>query len=547
MQLTKHILFAGLVLLISGAVSAQEDTSKRKSIDIISTFKPVLREPAKVNFNAAPVIGDTTPPRLKYDIPAENLLFTYQPAALKPLALNVDSTSDWISNNYIKVGVGNVHLPYIKAGFSLGDGENSFVNVFGEHYSSKGDEPFQENSMTKVGATLTYKTENNLEWNAGLGFSSDNYFLYGYEPETLNFSKDDLRQRFQTIEGRLGLKNIKPTEFGLNFNPTIRASLFTDNHDPRASEFNTVVNLPLEKEIGSTTSFRLGLNADLTNYQNDAAIKTPENNYVFMVSPTLVLKTTSLYLQAGVIPSWDRSEFHMLPNVMADITTSDQRFTVQLGWIGYYNKGSYQRFASINPWLAQPDSLLNTRVQEGYFGFKGSAGDHFSYSAKLGYQWHREMPLFVNNPVDGKDFDILYESKLNIFQSHVEAEYRVGEKFSAKAVANWNIFKIQDQPEAWGLIPIELTTTARWQLIKDLFLRVDLLTWDGPQYRTKTGEAFKNQGGFDLNAGAEFRITKNFNLWFQMNNILNNNYQRWNQYDVFGFNILGGVTYSFTR
>ena len=57
------------------------------------------------------------------------------------------------------------------------------------------------------------------------------------------------------------------------------------------------------------------------------------------------------------------------------------------------------------------------------------------------------------------------------------------------------------------------------------------------------------EGGaaFDLNAGAEFRITKNFNLWLQMNNIFNNKYERWNQYQVFGFNILGGIVYSFAQ
>ena len=52
---------------------------------------------------------------------------------------------------------------------------------------------------------------------------------------------------------------------------------------------------------------------------------------------------------------------------------------------------------------------------------------------------------------------------------------------------------------------------------------------------------------FDLNAGAEFRITKNFNLWVQLNNLLNDKYQRWNQYEVFGFSILGGITYSFIK
>lgn len=540
------IMITAAGFFVSLGVAAQ-DTTKRKTIDITSTFKPVLREQSKVNFNATAVPNDTTPRILKYNIPAENLYFAYQPADLKPVSLDVDSLSDWDYSNFIKLGFGNIHQPYLKAGFSFGDGENTFFNIFADHFSSKGDKQFQKNSLTKVGAAITYKTPKNLEWNGGLGFSSDNYYLYGFQPETLSFTKDQLKQRFQTIEGRASVRNIVPTDFGLSYNPSARVSVFTDNHKPQATEANTVVNVPVQKNFGKSTAFNLGATADLTNYRNDAAIKTTENNNIFMVTPTVLLKTPNLYLQAGIIPSWDRGDFHMLPNAMADITTNDQRFTLQLGWIGYYNKGSYQRFASINPWLSQPDSLKNTRVQEGYVGFKGSIDNHFSYSAKVGYQQHKNIPLFVNDSIDGKTFYIVYEDKLNILQTHIEAAYRVGEKFTAKGTLNWNIFTVSEQPRAWGMIPIELNASLRWQLLKDLFLRTELSAWDGAKYRGRAGEILKGETAFDLNAGAEFRINKNFNVWLQMNNIMNNRYERWHQYEVFGFNILGGIVYSFNQ
>ncbi len=543
---TKYFVLTSIICFVALMVSAQ-DTTKRRTIEVTSTFKPELRESSKLNFQASPVVADTTPPKLGYNIPAEQLLFKYRPVELKPLSLEADSASAWAYSNYIKLGFGNVHQPYLKAGFSFGDGENTFFNVFADHYTSKGDLKFQKNSLTKVGATVTYKTPKDLEWNAGLGFSSDDYYLYGFRPDTLNYTKNQLKQRFQTIEGRVSLRNIAPTDFGLSYNPSARISVFRDNHKPDATEANSVVTLPVQKNFGKTTAFNLGVTADLTNYRNELLTKKTVNNNIYMISPTVLLKTPNLYLQAGIIPSWDNGDFHMLPNAMADITTNDQRFTLQLGWIGYYNKGSYQRFASINPWLARPDSLFNTRVQEGYVGFKGSIFDHFSYSAKVGYQQHRNMPLFVNDNGDGKTFLILYEDKLNIFQTHAEAEYRVGEKFSAKGTFNWNIYNVHSQSRAWGLIPIEVSTTLKWQLLRDLFLNVDLWTWDGARYRGTSGQSLKGETAFDLNAGAEFRINKNFNVWLQMNNIMNNRYERWHQYEVFGFNILGGIVYSFNQ
>ncbi len=542
------IVISIVSLLVANHFVHAQDTSKKKSIDITSTFKPVLREAAKINFNAAPPVSDTSKPKLGYTIPSQNLFFAYQPAELKPVALRIDSFNAWQYSNYIKVGFGNVHLPYIKAGFSFGDGKSTYYNVFANYYSSKGSRKYQKNSLSSVGASATYLSPKHLEWNGRIGFSSNDYFLYGYRPDTLDYKKDQLKQKFQTIEARVHFRNTMPTEFGLSYHPSLSINAFSDAGLSKGSESNTVLDLPLEKTFGKLFAFNLGVTADLTSYQLKGAAKTKRQNNLYYISPAVLLKTPNLFIHGGLKPSWDNKIFKMLPNVMADITTNDQRFTFQLGWIGYYQKGSYQRFASINPWLAQPDSLFSTRVEERYAGFKGSIDNHFSYSAKVGFQQFRNIPLFVNDGGDGKTFLIAYEPRLEALQLHGEVEYTKGEQFSASASLNFNQFtKLQKEKKAWGMIPLELNAGLRWQLLKDLWLHADLWAWDGAQYRGKTGDAFKGDAGFDLNTGAEFRITKNFNLWIQLNNILNNKYERWHQYETFGFNILGGITYSFNQ
>lgn len=529
-----------------------QEPNKGKTIDVTSQFKPVLREASKINFNATEPAVDSTKPRLNYNIPAQNLFFTYQPAGVHPVALKVDSLNAWQYSNYIKAGIGNIHQPFVKAGFSFGDGQRTFFNLFANHYTSKGDLEFQKNSQTSVGAAATYKTTKNMEWNGSLGFRSDDYYLYGFRPDSLKFSKDDLKQRFQTIEGKIDFRNLSPTEFGLNYHPSIKVSGFTDNHTSigKGNETNTVVNLPLEKTFGEKFSFDLGATADLTNYKfGDKSNKTSIQNNLYQVSTAVEVKTENLYLHAGILPSWDQKQFHMLPNIMADVTTSDKKFTLQLGWVGYYQKGSYQRFASINPWLAQPDSLLNTRVIDLYGGIKGSIGDHFTYATKLGIVTYHNMPLFVNDYASdstGKTFGIRYEPKMNNLQLHSEIGYTIGEQFNATAGVTLNNYYKQDrEKDPYGLIPVELNAAIRWQLIKDLFFYGELFTWTKPHYLDAKGESHKGDNAFDLNAGAEFRITRNFNLWVQTNNLTNNKYERWHQYQVFGFSILGGITYSF--
>jgi len=546
------------LLVIAGVFCASvslhaQDTTKRRTIDITSSFKPVLREAVKINFNAAPPAVDTSRPRLNYTIPPSYLFLSYQPAELKPVALQRDTINPWVNYNFIKIGVGNVHIPYIRTGFSFGDGKTTFFNLFANQLSSKGNLPNQKNSLTDVKLMGTVKTANNLEWSGNVGFKNDVYHLYGYRPDTLKFSNDQLKQGFQTWFGGLSLRNTVPTEFGLLYHPNIKINYFYDNHDPKATEANTVLNLPLEKTIGKDYAFDLGFTADLTHYSVTAPAGTtsrfPQNNNIYYVNPAFLVKTSNFFLQAAVTPSWDNKNFYLLPNFLADIATDDKRFSIQAGFIGYYDKGSYQRFESINPWLAQPtDSLRNTRVQEAYGGFKGSISNHFTYAAKIGFLTYKNMPLFVNDSVGGgKDFLIRYESSMKALQLHGELSYLQGEDFTV--TAGVNIYQYKDQRteiKPWGLLPTEVNAHLKWQAFKDFYAKLDFYAFTAAQYRSPTdGVSFKGDNGADMNAGVEFRITRMLNLWFQMNNLFNNKYERWHQYPVYGFNVLGGIIFSF--
>ncbi len=530
------------LLLATGALHAQ-DTTKRRTINVTSTFKPSLRNSAKINFNAQAPITDTAHPHLNYNLPVQFLNLQYQPVGLSPVALPGDTLKVWNNDNYIKLGVGNVHLPYGKVGLSFGDRKYTFFNVLAEGYSSKGDLKYQENSLFRAAITGTVKTPSNLEWTGKLGFRGDGYYLYGFQPSDLDFPKSALQQQFLTFEGRIGLRNSVPTAYGLTYNPNIKVIAFGDNLTPRGTEINTVVNLPLEKTVGDHFAIDLGVTGDFTRYSVNDVFTI--NNNLFYVSPAVVYHDDNLSIHAELTPSWDRSDFHLMPNFAADYTTNDKKFTLFGAFSSYYLKGSYQRFETINPWLWQPTELMSTRVQELYGGIKGSLTNHISYLAKAGMSEYHDMPLFVNDSLDGKNFRIIYEPKLNAFNVHGELSYTQGEQFTATAGLTFRNFKTKQEYRAWGMLPFEFNANLRWQIIRDLWFKADLWAFDGGAYRDLNKDARTGKGGFDLNAGLEFRIARQFNLWLQMNDIFNDKYQRWNQYPVYGFNILGGVIFTF--
>jgi hypothetical protein len=536
---------SGFLILILCISTNAQDTTKKHSVDINSTFKPVLREAAKINFNATPPAVDTTKPQLKYEIPNQNMLFGYQPGSLKPLALQIDSGGKWDNSNYLKAGFGSLKTPYIQAGFTFGDGKTAGLNIYAKHVSSEGKREFQKFSNTDVKLDAFIQTAKNLEWNAGLGMKQDKTYKYGFIPQTLSFPKDSLKQNFQTFGGSIGFHNINNTQFGLSYSPSIKVDVFSDNL--KNNESNTVVDLPLQKSIGKIFGVNLGLTFDLTRFSPKG--KSALNNTIYYISPAILFKTPNINAQAGIRPSWDNKVFKMYPNILAEIGTEDTRFTFQAGWTGYIRKTTYQYLASQNPWLWVPATLKNTSIEERFAGFKGSVADHFSYSAKVGFNKLNNQPLFVNDTLTaggGKSFRVVNEPEIKVLTFGGELGYTIQEKFSLITGLKFNQYSgLKINKEAWGLLPLELNAAMRLHVIKDLWLKTDFFAWSGPKYMKKDGNAGELAGALDLNAGIEFKITKNLNLWTQFNNIFNKEYQRWNQYPVYGFHFTGGVVFSF--
>ena len=161
---------------ISATLQAQ-DTARKKSIIITSTFKPALKNTAKLNFNADAPLIDTARPVLQYQSSGSISFPDLSTSRTESRCHLGRSIKNWNNDNYIKVGAGNVDLPYVQAGLSFGDRQHAFYNIFAEGYSSKGKLPFQENSLLAASISGTIKASNNLEWDGALGFRGEGYYL----------------------------------------------------------------------------------------------------------------------------------------------------------------------------------------------------------------------------------------------------------------------------------------------------------------------------------------------------------------------------------
>jgi hypothetical protein len=545
---TKSII-TGLFCLPAMACFAQRDTTKKQSIDITSSYKPVLRNAVKINFSATNLTADTVRQVSPYAIPAQNLFYTYQPMTLKPLALTQDTSLDMGSRNFLKAGFGNYSTPYINAGFSFGDGKKSLVNVYADYISSKGKIKNQDYSKMNLKASGSYFTDR-TEVYGSAGVSQYDYYLYGYDHALHNYNKNDLLQRLTDVKLKGGFRNKDVNESGINYNPNIEINVFTNQK--KLMESSLLIEAPVEKKLGDIFSVKVVAKADITSYttQNYMPDNIKFNNNIFSIAPELIYTTPELSLHGGLTPAWDNGKLSVLPNFYGEAQIPDKSFLVQAGFTGRFIKNSYQNLTSINPYLSPLTSPQpNTTETELYGGIKASVGKHFNFSAKGGVLRYKNLPFFINDTAigsDSKSFKVSDESKLADLRIHGDLSYINQDKFTITGGLTFNGYTgMHDNAKAWGTIPLQIDASLRWWAFKQVMIKSDFTAYTGSAYLLPGNINQTLGGAADLSAGVEVTINKKISAWLDINNIFNNKYQRWYGYEVYGTGVLAGVILKF--
>ncbi|WP_295116919.1 hypothetical protein [uncultured Chitinophaga sp.] len=543
MHLLRNILLvSGAALALQSTAQAQ-DSLKQETINIISNYQPKLRDAAKLNLNASLPGVDTSRPRMTYQVPALNLYFMYQPVPLKPLALGKDSLKA-LQNNYVKVGYGNLSTPLIEAGFGSGRNEKWSFGLFGSYTGSKGEIKNQDYTSVNVLASGTYYSPL-FEINGGIKYSLNQVHYYGYDHSVLDFKKSDIKQAFNEVTAQLGLKNRPLDNWGWQFQPDAKLIVFGDSFERLENTFQ--LKVPIRKQLFEDLYLKAEGILDLSTFKEDNNEQI--NNNVMAIHPALELIKPGFMLHAGLNPTWTKkNKFYLLPDIVNESHLIRKKLILSSGWISYIDKNNYRNLANKNPFISgYADSILNTRIEEKYTGIKGTLGSHFNYNTKFASVTFHNLPLFVNDNVDGKTFDLRNEEELRAFQFHAEVGYMQEEKFQIRLSGDWWSYNKQEtELKAWGMVPFQYNLYGQYSFFKKLHINADLFALGRSYYLEPNTMNFgRTKAAIDLNAGATYNISKNFNLWFNANNLFNSKYQRWNNYASYGLNVVGGVMIKF--
>jgi hypothetical protein len=128
-------------------------------------------------------------------------------------------------------------------------------------------------------------------------------------------------------------------------------------------------------------------------------------------------------------------------------------------------------------------------------------------------------------------------------------EYLRSEKFTAVASMElYQTIKQQDASRPWHFIPFQLNLSAMWRPVKNLTIQSKIYAWQGPYVKSDSTNLFEQLPAVvDANIEADMKLSKLFTVWIQMNNLFNQAYERWRQYPVLGFQIVGGIRLNFEQ
>ncbi len=523
------------------AVIAQNrDTLKTDEINVVRAFEPEVNLVNKVDFppNLPKITTTDKPVTQAYQFNDFYKSIEYTPEDLRPLKY---STSDdkIESIGYLKAGFGNYLTPVFKLGLTNKDHSKFQTGINVDFIHSKSKKPkFRQYYDLGINAYGEYHLDK-ITVGAKVGLDMDQYYLYGMdalESDTLN--KDQVSRKYTVPKFGLYFYNHATNRWDMNFAGNLDVVIASTNFSNKAVNVNYGLH-GLKQFSGDT--YKVGLDLDgLMSSNTNSEISLSRN--ALALRPYAGIKKDIWSLEAGPVLIVDAGDVHLLPSIKNKIKIKDDLLVMYNEWnskIGYDN---LIRVSQENPFIANDLHFQNYRFQERIIlGLRGALPSGFSYDARFGQNVWNDAPLFVNDTNDMKQFRQVKEEKISAWNGHLEAEYEKAGEFGVKTSVDYLSYKTKTEQEAWHMPEMKFSFSGRYIWKEKLFVGAEVIALAGIKARNQQLGVEKLSPQVDINLSANYQLTKNIGFFVELNNLLNNTQARYNQYERFGFQGIGGV------
>ncbi len=257
------------------------------------------------------------------------------------------------------------------------------------------------------------------------------------------------------------------------------------------------------------------------------------------------------------------SKIYFYPNLTASYKLDANILTAFVGITGDLHQNSYSEFANANNFVSPTLNVKRTDQQlKGFIGIKGMTKG-LSYELKASYQNEKDKALFVSNPVKvintnnkayefGNSFNVVYDH-VNTLSVEAQTQITFSKQLNFGGNLILNNYKLSAQQEAWNLPQIKADIFAnytynKWYVKSQIYMvgqRKGQLSHLFPTFVIATPQTTVQAAYVDLNLSGGYNFSDGFTVFARFNNILNDNYQAFTNYEVQGFQALAGLTYKF--
>jgi len=551
MQL-KAIIIIFVSVLTAFAAKAQQptpeqaDTSdllKPEQIDVIKAYEPVLAKARRIS--VSPKLPeqavDNEVGSQSYYNPPKSVDATFEPPELKALGARKQALEP-VNNFWLKAGYGFRANPLIDISGSTGLSNN--INAGGQlkFDAAKGALENQQHQHI-LGRAFARFTAKKFNVETALKYTNQTHYYYGYNHLDLSFNKDEVRQNFNDFNIAAKLANNRNLKGNIDFSLGGDFSFLADDN----SNNNTVVNLNgLGKKYFSKNYF-VKAAAQLT-FSTNKINDENTTDFLLNVNPAFFVAPAGLEIGANLGLLNDKA--YIYPKIKIEKYIIKDKIAFYGGWEKWPIVNTYRDFLYWNPFLADDVSIKNSIKEDRYIGFRGALTERVTFNLKVKQQLVENYAVFSSGDSTFNRFKIEYDSLATSFGIHPQVEFKVAKEISIKASAEILAYNFSNV-KAYHIPNYMLQGGIILKPIENLTIEGSLNWADGRLVRFENPieknayTPVRDRVIVDLNASANYKISKNFDFFAEAKNILNQKYQLWNRYEAYGLQLRGGVIVKF--
>jgi hypothetical protein len=377
-------------------------------------------------------------------------------------------------------------------------------------------------------------------------------YNYGFLPTVNNAKEDTLKNIYNLFDLNISLESLKSDTISLKYKFDVNYYYQSNNFDLVEHNFKIAGNL--SKTISDIPfSLYTGINS-ISYLKNSNTLQRT----AFIFNPRINLEDENYYLKAGFNFTYfsdsiePKNNSHFYPFGEAAYHVVPKFLTVLGGVTGNYGINTFRSINAENPFVRNYNFKNTNNLFEMYVGLKGHIAKGLNYSLQASIANIENMLFYVQ---DSSSFQkIIYdEGKITLSTFTADLSYQIGEKWRFALIAkayNYSMSKLQF---AYSRPSTEIKLNTSYNIGDKFMLRGDIF-FIGQRTGGVTNPTSGNKDNMsevklnpfvDLNLGIDYRYTKNVSVFLNFNNMAAARYMRFSNYDVYGFNGMGGVTLTF--